>query len=337
MKRYVLAKENGGKGFRLERQDAPQPTVGSGEALVRVRAASLNYRDLLIKSGESGVDAHGLAPLSDGAGEVVAVGEGVTRVSVGDRVAATFFQEWESGRFDQKYHRSALGGAVSGMLSEYVALSEKGLVCLPDHLSFEEAASLPCAGVTAWQALFSRGGLKEGDTVLALGTGGVSILGLQIALAQGATVIITSSSDEKLARAKTLGASATINYRTHPDWDKEVWRVTQKRGVDHILEVGGPGTLEKSLNAVSGGGHIALIGVLTGFGPSPTLFPLTVRNARMEGIYVGSREHFDEMNAFLQKHAIHPVIDRTFGFDEAEAAYAYLSSGAHFGKVVITV
>jgi NADPH:quinone reductase-like Zn-dependent oxidoreductase len=340
MKRYILAKSPGSsdKGFRLERQDdAAAPAPGPGEVLVRVRATSLNYRDLLIKSGDTGVTAEELTPLSDGAGEVTAIGKGVTRFAVGDRVAAIFFQEWVSGRFDTRYHRSALGGAVPGMLSEYVTLSENGLVRIPDYLSFEEAAALPCAGVTVWQALMARGGFQPGDTVLALGTGGVSILGLQVAKAHGANVLITSSSDTKLARAKEIGAGETINYRATPDWDKEVWRLTEKRGVDHVLEVGGSGTLEKSLNSVSGGGHIALIGVLTGVGPAPSLFPLVSRNARIEGIYVGSRDHFDELNRFLEKHAIHPVIDRVFPFAEANAAYEYLASGAHFGKVVIAI
>jgi NADPH:quinone reductase-like Zn-dependent oxidoreductase len=336
MKQYRLEKAEGAEGFRLVLRDVEQPQPGPGQVLVRVRATSLNYRDHLAKVGND-PKSEGLVPLSDGAGEIAAIGEGVTRFAVGDRVAGIFFQGWQSGRFQMKYHQTALGGGLPGMLTEYVVLAEDGVVSIPDYLSFDEAATLPCAAVTVWQALFARGGLQPGETVLALGTGGVSIFGLQMAAAAGAQVIITSSSDGKLARAYELGASKMVNYRLTPDWDKEVWQLTEKQGVDHVLEVGGPGTLEKSMNAVGAGGHIALIGVLTGFGSSPSTFPLVARNVRLDGVYVGSRAHFEEMNAFLTQHQIHPVIDQTFAFEDAEAAFATMASGSHFGKIVVRV
>lgn len=336
MRQYQLQKQ--GDRFAPVITEQPKPTPGPGEVLVRVRAASLNYRDLLVAGGRYGEKTAGLVPLSDGAGEVEAIGAGGTRVQAGDRVAGCFFQTWTGGRFDMKHHASALGGDAPGVLSEYVVLSQDGVVRIPGHLSFEEAACLPCAGLTAWCALVTRGQIKAGDTVLVLGTGGVSIFALQLAVARGAKVAVTSSSDAKLARARELGAAWTINYKTHPDWDKEVWRLTEKRGVDHVIEVGGPGTLEKSLNAAAAGGHVALIGVLTGFGaPTGSVFPLVAKNARMDGIYVGPREEFEAMNRFLEQRALRPVIDKTFRFEEAADAYRYQESGSHFGKVVIQV
>jgi len=300
---------------------------------------SLNYRDLItLDAQRPGNLPPPMIPCSDGAGEVVAVGAGVSRFRVGDRVAGTFFRDWLSGPFDLAHHKTALGGSLHGVLCEFVSLPEHAFVPIPAHLSFDEAATLPCAAITAWQALFTRGGMRAGATVLALGTGGVSTFALQLAAAAGARVIVTSSSDEKLERARTLGAWATVNYKTTPDWDKEVWRLADKRGVDHVVEVGGPGTLGKSMNCVAAGGQIALIGVLTGFAPpDASLFPLTARNARLDGIYVGSRADFEALNVFLAEHEIHPVIDRTFPFDEARDAFAHLRSGAHFGKVVISI
>lgn len=320
-------------------RDAEKPEPQIGEVLIRVRACSLNYRDLLMLAGQSGSGGAGsVVPLSDGAGEIVAVGEGVTQFAVGDRVAGCFFSQWQEGRFDMRYHKLALGGSTDGMLSEHVLLPEGGVLAMPAHLSFEEAACLPCAAVTAWHALMVRGGLREGDTVLALGTGGVSIFALQLASAVGARVIITSSSDEKLERATAMGAWRTINYRTHENWDEEVWRLTDKRGVDHVVEVGGPGTLGRSMKSVAAGGHIALIGVLTGKGaPDDSLFPLVTKNADLNAIYVGSRLMFCDLNRFLETHDIRPVIDRVFSFEDAPAAYEHLRSGAHFGKVVIRV
>jgi NADPH:quinone reductase-like Zn-dependent oxidoreductase len=340
MKQYRL--ESTGESAPLAAQlvaDAERPEPGEGEVLVRVRACSLNYRDLLMLAGQSGSGGGGsVVPLSDGAGEVAAVGEGVTEFAVGDRVAGCFFSQWESGGFEMRYHKAALGGSTDGMLSEYVVLPQSGVVAMPSHLNFDEAACLPCAAVTAWHGLFVRGGLSEGEIVLALGTGGVSIFALQLATAAGARVIVTSSSDEKLERARTMGAWQTINYREHDDWDAEVWRLTEKHGADHVVEVGGPGTLGRSMKSVAAGGNIALIGVLTGKGaPEDSLFPLVTKNADINAIYVGSREMFADLNRFLEQHDIRPVIDRSFAFEEAPQAYEYLRSGAHFGKVVVRI
>lgn len=325
-----------GEAFRLQQTEVPTPTPGPGEVRVRVGATSLNYRDLITIRKQGGRQVAGITPLSDGAGEVVAVGAGVRRWQVGDRVAAIFFQKWLGGRFDLAYHKTDLGGGINGMLAEEVVLHEEGLVRIPEHLSFEEAACLPCAAVTAWYAMTTRGGFQPGDSLLALGTGGVSVFALQFAVALGGVGLITSSSDDKLARARELGATQTVNYRKTPDWDKEVWRLTNKRGVDHVMEVGGAGTMEKSMGCVAAGGHIALIGVLTGFGPLQTsLFPLLARNVRVNGIYVGPRDDFEKMNAFLAEKRLRPVIDKVFPFDQAKEAFDYLASGSHFGKVVI--
>jgi NADPH:quinone reductase-like Zn-dependent oxidoreductase len=323
----------------LECVDLPLPEPAANEVLVRVRAVSLNYRELTtLDAQRPGNLPPPLVPCSDGAGEVVGTGANVSRFSVGDCVAGIFFRDWIGGAFELRHHKCALGGSVHGMLREYVSLPEHALVGLPEHLSFDEGATLPCAAVTVWQALFSRGNLKPGETVLVLGTGGVSIFALQLASATGARVIVTSSNDAKLERARSLGAWATVNYRTTPDWDAEVWRITEKRGVDHVVEVGGPGTLGKSMNSVAPSGQIALIGVLTGFGaPDASLFPIVARNVRLDGIYVGSRADFESLNAFVAEHKVHPIIDRVFPFAEAREAYAHLRSGAHFGKVVITL
>jgi NADPH:quinone reductase-like Zn-dependent oxidoreductase len=336
MKQWQLGVEPGIENLQQVETETPQPQ--RGEVLVRLHAASLNYRDLIIAKGQAGRHVAGRVPLSDGAGEVVAVGEGVNQWQIGDRVAGTFFRDWQAGRFDMKYHDAALGGSVDGVLSEHAVFPEHALVRLPSHFSFEAGATLPCAGVTAWAGLVTRGGIVPGDAVLLQGTGGVSIFGLQIALAAGARTIITSSSDEKLQRARELGAHETINYQTTPEWDKEVWRLTGKRGVDHVLEVGGPGTLGRSLNAVAAGGQIAQIGVLTGFAASDaSLFPITGRNARIEGIYVGSRECFQSFVRFLEAKHVEPVIDRVFDWEETIEAYQYMESGRHFGKVVIRI
>lgn len=336
MRQYQLHKQ--GEVYVPVITEQPKPVPGPGQVLVRVRACSLNYRDLIVARGRFGDKTQGRVPLSDGAGEVEAVGGGVTRFKPGDRVAACFFQDWIDGPFEMRYHGSALGGEAPGMLAEYVALPEQGWVKFPEHLSFQEAACLPCAAVTAWQALVVRGALAAGETVLALGTGGVSIFALQFAVALGARVIVTSSSDAKLERARGLGAWEGVNYQRTPDWEKEVWRLTDKRGVDHVVEVGGPGTLEKSLASLAAGGHVALIGVLTGFGaPTGSLFPLVTKNARMNGIYVGSRAHFEAMNQFIAERRLRPVIDRVFPFEQAAEAYRYQQSGGHFGKIVVEI
>jgi len=341
MKQYRLFPSTDDHSQLRFESDAPVPEPGAGEVVVAMRAASLNYRDLLVKSGQSasgGSDP--VVPLSDGAGEIEAIGEGVEGWGIGDRVALTFFRNWEEGPFDMRYHKAARGGSCDGVLAEKVVTPVHGLVRLPDSLSFEEAATLPCAALTSWHAMMERGRPVSGEsTVLCLGTGGVSVFSLQIAKAAGARVIITSSSGDKLERARTeLGADEGVNYRENPEWDKEVVSLTEKVGVDQVIEVGGPGTLTRSMNAVRAGGDIALIGVLTGFeAPDASLFPLVARNVDLSGIYVGSREMFERMLSFFEEHAIRPVIDTVFDWTEAEKAYDYLESGKHFGKVVLRI
>jgi NADPH:quinone reductase-like Zn-dependent oxidoreductase len=319
-------------GLRME--ERPDPRPGPGQVRVRVRAAALNYRDLLIIKGVYSRNlALPLVPLSDGAGEVVEVGAGATRFTVGARVAGIFMQTWLDGALTEAKSKSALGGAINGVLSEQVVLSEDGLVAAPDHFTFEEAATLPCAAVTAWNGLIEAG-LRPGETVLTLGTGGVSLFALQIARMAGARVIATSSSDAKLELAKQLGASDGINYKTTPEWDKKVRELTGGVGVDHVVEVGGAGTLPRSLKAVRMGGHISLIGVLAG-GSECNPMPVLMKAVRLQGVFVGSRAMFEAMNRAVAAHELHPVIDRVFPFGETSAAYRHLESGAHFGKVVI--
>ena len=337
MKVYEVTK--GGTSMdALRRGERPEPKPGPGQVLVRVRACSLNYRDLAIVRGVylGGPVAQDTIPLSDGAGEVAGVGEGVTRFKAGDRVAGTFFQGWISGA--PPMPRPALGSPLDGMLAEYVVLDESGLVHVPASLTYEEAATLPCAGVTVWNALMVAGRpLRAGDTVLCLGTGGVSILALQIAKAAGAKVIITSSSDEKLARAKALGADGLINYKAHPDWDKEVLALTGGAGVDVVVEVGGVGTLGKSYQAVGTQGKVALIGVLTREPGDLSPHALMWKGASLHGIFVGSRTMFEDLNRAIDTTGIKPVIDKVFAFEDAAAAYAYQAAGQHFGKIVISV
>lgn len=333
MRAYHLPKAGAIEDLTLTALETPRPA--RRQVLVRMRAASLNYRDLLVATGRYGKAEvrPGLVPLSDGAGEVAAVGPDVTRVKEGDRVAGIFMQGWIAGPPDESYRATALGGSIDGVLAEYVLFEEEGLVHLPEHLSFEEGACLPCAGVTAWNALTALRPVGPEQTVLLLGTGGVSIFALQLAHAAGARVIVTSSSDEKLARAKELGAAEGVNYRTHPDWEKEVWALTGKRGVDHVVEVGGAGTLPKSIAATRVGGAVHLIGVLTGGQIDP--LPVMQKAIDLRGVFVGSREMFEAMNRAVAFHRIQPVIDRVFPFEEAQAAYRHLESQAHLGKVVI--
>ena len=335
MQHYRYAPE--GDRFRLELVTKPDPQPGAGEVVVRVRACSLNYRDLVMLRNERKLPVGGLIPLSDGAGEVVAVGAGVSTRSQGERVVADFFRRWPHGRFNKMAMDSAQGGAVDGMLSELVVLPAEALTPIPDHLSFAEAATLPCAALTAWNALVTRGNLRAGDSVLALGSGGVSIFALQIAHAFGASVIATTSSPNKVQRLKALGANYVIDTSARPDWETAVFELTNKHGVDHVIEVGGVGSLERSIKAVAHAGHIALIGVLAGAQPPTNLFSLAHKNINLSGIYVGSIEHFEVMNRFFAAHKIHPVIDRTFAFADAAKAYDYLASGSHIGKVVITL
>lgn len=332
MKAFRLHAFGGPASLRLE--DLPEPRPGPGQVLLRMRAASLNHRDLRIARGEHPGLPLPRIPLSDGVGEVVAVGPDVSRVKIGERVAGTFFQRWLGGKLTESVMRSALGGDVDGVLAEYVVLHQDGVVHVPEHLSDAEAATLPCAALTAWNALVTQGGLAPGETVLALGTGGVSIFALQFARLAGARVIVTSSNDAKLERARQLGASETINYRATPDWDVRVRELTDGAGVDHVLEVGGVDTFERSVRSVRFGGHIALIGVLTGSG-AIDLGLIHRRRLRLQGVSVGSREMFEDMNRAVALHRLRPVIDRIFPFTEAPEALHYLQTGAHVGKVVI--
>lgn len=332
MKQIVLT--SGSDFSRLQIREIETPRPKAGEVVVRVKATSLNYRDLIM-AGNAQIENR--VPLSDGAGEIVELGEGVSGWEVGDRVCVNFFRDWVAGRFRGKYHDAALGGTVDGMLSEIVVFPAHSLVKMPEYFSFEEAATLPCAGLTAWCGL-RRGGFVAGDSVLLQGTGGVSIWGLQIAIASGGRTIITSSSDEKLERAKGLGVDEIINYTSTPDWEKTVWEITEKQGVDHILEVGGPKTLGRSLACVSNGGSIAQIGVLTGFeAPQVSLFPIVSKNANINGIYVGDVASFEDFVRFLNVTKIQPIIDRVFPLEETQEAYKYMKSGAHFGKVVVSL
>ena len=318
--------------------ERPDPRPGPGQVLVQMKAFSLNYRDLLVVKGLYNPKLRlPLVPLSDGAGTVAAVGPGVTRVKVHDRVAAIFMQQWQDGDVTEAKSRSALGGAIDGVLAQYVVLGEDGVVHVPDHLSDEEAATLPCAGVTAWHALVTEGGIRAGDTVLVQGTGGVSLFALQFARLHGARVIATSSSDAKLERARQLGAGDGINYRTTADWDKRARELTGDVGVDHVVEVGGAATLGKSLRAVRMGGRISLIGVLAGAGGEVNPLPALMKNVRIQGIYVGSRAMFEAMNRAIAVNRLRPVVDRVFGFNEVREALRYLESAAHFGKICIRV
>jgi NADPH:quinone reductase-like Zn-dependent oxidoreductase len=335
MRAYRLHAFSGPDALRCE--DLPAPTPGPGEVLIRIRAASLNYRDLLISKGLYNPRLRlPLIPLSDGAGEVAVTGAGVTRFKPGDRVAANFMAAWVGGQIDEACAHSALGGEINGMLAQEVVLPEHSLVHIPEHLSFEEAATLPCAAVTAWHALVVGGGVKPGDTVLTLGTGGVSIFALQFARMAGARVISTSSHDEKLARLKELGASELINYKTTPEWDAPVRALTGGVGVDHVVEVGGAGTLVRSIKSVRRGGYIALIGVLSGLGEVNPM-PILMKSVLVQGIFVGSRSMFEAMNQAISVNTLHPVIDQVFEFDDAISALKHMESGTHFGKVVIKV
>ena len=314
-----------------------RPTPIAGEVLVRMRASSLNYRDLMMVEGTYNSRLKlPLVPFSDGAGEVVEVGEGVSRWKVGDRVCPIFMQGWVDGELDYSKSKSTLGGDLDGCLRQYAAFNEAGLVRIPDHLSFEEAACLPCAGVTAWNALMVSGGLQKGDTVLCQGTGGVSLFALQFAKAVGAEVTITSSSNDKLERAKGLGAHHVINYREREDWDTVALELTNKRGVDHVVEIGGPGTLQRSMRAVKTGGHIAVIGVVAGKGEF-TNVPIFMKALKLIGVFVGSRVMFEDMNRFVTDKSIRPVVDSTFEFDQVRDALELMKSGGHFGKILVRI
>jgi NADPH:quinone reductase-like Zn-dependent oxidoreductase len=328
----------------LKSTEQPEPAVTPGMVLIRVHAVSLNYRDLLVAQGQYNPKMQlPRIPCSDGAGEVVAVGDGVRRVKVGDRVCGIFMQRWLDGPLTAEKSKAALGGDVDGMLAEYVLLSEDGVVRFPEHLSYEEAATLPCAGVTAWNALHHGGDparpLQPGETMLVQGTGGVSIFALQFAKLLGARVIGTSSSEEKLARAHSMGLTAGCNYRERPEWSRWVTEVTDGLGADRIIEVGGAGTFGQSLRAARVEGMVAQIGVLSGGVTADplALTPILHKQLRVQGIYVGSRAMFEQMNAAIAEVQLHPVVDKVFAFEQARDAFAHMQSGAHFGKIVVRV
>jgi NADPH:quinone reductase-like Zn-dependent oxidoreductase len=321
----------------LATSEMDKPKLGMRDVLVRMRATSLNYRDLMMIEGTYNPKLKlPLVPFSDGAGDVVEIGTEVTRWKIGDRVCPTFMQGWIDGELDYAKSKSTLGGDLDGCLREFGAFHEDGLVRIPDVLSYEEAACLPCAGVTAWNALMESGGLKQGETVLLQGTGGVSMLALQFAKLAGARTIVISSSNEKLERAKALGADEVINYRENEDWDSVVLDLTKKRGVDHVVEIGGAGTLARSIRAARIGGHIAVIGVVAGTGEISHV-PIFMKALRVIGVFVGSCEMFENMNAAIDRSGIKPVIGQTFGFDEVREALSFMKSGEHFGKIVVSI
>jgi NADPH:quinone reductase-like Zn-dependent oxidoreductase len=337
MRAYQLPK--GGAGIdALVQVERPDPKPGHRQVLVKVKACSLNFRDLGIVRGSYRMPVRdNIIPLSDGAGEVAAIGSDVVRFKVGDRVAGNFFQRWPGGEPAADAHASALGGGIDGMLADYALLEEDGVVKIPPHLSLEEGATLPCAAVTVWNAMMEHAKLKAGDTILLQGTGGVSVFGLQFAHALGIRAIITSSSDEKLRRAKALGAALGINYKTAPEWDKAATEFTGGIGVDHVVEVGGAATLTRSFHAIRAGGKITLIGGLSGGATELNPGLIFSRRANVQGISVGSTQMFQAMNRAIEVNVIKPVIDKVFLFAEAQAAYKYMASGAHFGKIVISI
>lgn len=320
----------------LDFVERPTPVPGPGEVLVGVRAVSLNYRDLLMVKGLYNPKLRfPRIPCSDGAGEVVAIGEGVTEWKPGDRVMGIFMQNWLEGPLTPARAKGALGGDIDGMLTDYIVLKEQGLVPIPDHLSYQEAATLPCAAVTAWNAL-RAGGVRQGSRVLIQGTGGVSIFALQFAKLMGATVLGVSSSYEKLQRAVGLGLDGGLNYRDHPDWDRWVFEQTEGEGVDVVVEVGGLGTLARSLKAIRTGGVIAQVGVLAdGSDPLP-IGTILHKMVRIQGIYVGSRADFIEMNKAISMTQLRPV-GEDFHWTQAREVLTKMQERGHFGKLVLSV
>ena len=333
MAKVLQIQEFGIEQLKVEERDMPAP--GPREVKVRFHAASLNYRDLMTVDGRYNPKLQlPRIPGSDAAGEVLGVGSEVTDFQPGDRIASTFFQRWDNGPATAGVGKTALGGAIDGVFATERVLPDSGIIAIPPHLSFAEAATIPCAGVTAWAALVKKGSLHAGETVLVLGTGGVSIWALQIAKAHGARVIITSSSDEKLVRARALGADETINYRSHPDWQAEVLRLTGGRGAEHIVEVGGAGTLPQSFEAAALNGHVYIIGVLTGLA-GVDLSPVLRKQLHVDGVYVGSRSDFHALNQTIVANELKPVIDHNIPLSEAQKAFHMLQSGSHFGKIVL--
>ncbi len=335
MKAYELTPPKEGIGA-LTQVERGRPELGPGDVRVRVRAVSLNYRDLLVARGNA-ARATPVIPVSDGAGEVIEVGDQVTRWKKGDRVVASFFPTWRDGELSEAHHAKALGGGQDGLLAEERVLPEDAWLAVPEHLSFEEASTLPIAALTAYNALFEGAHLRAGDTVLVQGTGGVSIFALQLAKAAGARVVLTSQSAEKRERALELGADHVIDYKANPKWGEAAHAWTGGRGVDIALEVGGPGTFDQSVASLRFGGTLSLIGVLTGFGGEVALAPVFRKTLRVSGIYCGSITMFEALNRALTASKIHPIVDRVFSFDQAKEAYEHLASGKHFGKVVIRV
>lgn len=336
MKAYQITGTDGYAS--LVQTDLPIPQPAPGEVLVSIKAVSLNYRDYMNVMGIRGVTGPiPRVPCSDGAGEVTAVGEGVTDWQIGDRVVIPFMPTWLDGPFSQAHAAAALGGAKDGVLREIVSVPASSLVKIPESLSYADAATLPCAAVTAWDALFVRGHLQPGATVLIQGSGGVSVFALQLAKQHGARVLATTSSDEKAARLRALGADATLNYRQTPDWAPWVLEQTGGLGADHVVEIGGPDTLNASLQATRFGGHIALIGVLTGTAGEIQTVQILRKGIRLDGIYVGSRAMLADVVAHFDQTGLHPVIESEFTFDQAAAAFRHLESASHFGKIVITL
>lgn len=333
MRAFELRNTTGLDALVLTERKESHP--GPEQVLIQMRAAALNYRDLLVVDGLYPDMQLPLVPLSDGVGSVVAVGENVTRVKPGDRVAGVFDQNWLSGEPPQ--NSLSLGGHLDGVLAEHVVLHQDGVVQVPAHLTDEEAATLPCAAVTAWNALMVQGELKPGATVLVQGTGGVSLFALQFARLAGARVIVISGSDEKLELAWRLGAEGVINYQRTPDWDKEVLDLTNGKGVDYVIEIGGSSTLSRSINAVRKGGQIDLIGLSTGMSAEVFIPSLLMKQIRLQGIYVGSRLAFEQMNEAIKVNNLKPVIDRVFPFEEVLESFRYMKKGGHAGKICIRI
>ncbi|MEK3917321.1 NAD(P)-dependent alcohol dehydrogenase [Paenibacillus sp. FSL H7-0331] len=335
MKAYEIQSGFGLDQLKVAERSMPVP--GPDEVLIKMRAVSLNSRDLGVIDGFYNPNLMlPFIPTSDGVGEVVALGEQVTRFNIGDRVCGIFTQSWISGEPTQDNWVSTLGSPLGGLLAEYIVLPAKGLVRIPDHLTDEEAAALPCAGVTAWHAVVEEGTIKAGETVVVQGTGGVSLFALQFAKLHGATVIVTSSSDDKLERAKGLGADFGINYRQTPEWDKVVLELTMGRGADHIVDLGGSATLNQSISALRVGGQISMVGVLSGYRVEGfDIIPAILRKARLQAINVGSRDMFETMNRAIDQSKLRPIIDIVFPFEQAVDALHYLAKGKHFGKICI--
>ncbi len=318
--------------------DRPSPVVGPGQLKLKMRCASLNFRDLLMVQGlYNPRQSLPVIPCSDGVGEVVEVGDGVDEEWLGKRVCPIFAQGWKSGEPTKAKLKTTLGSPLDGVLAEEMVVSAESVVEVPEHLRDAEAASLPCAAVTAWNALVEQGGIKAGDTILTLGTGGVSTLAAQIGAMLGARVIATSSSDEKLERIKELGADEGINYVKDEDWQETARKLTDGRGVDLVVEVGGAGTLQKSIRAVRIGGQISLIGVLSGAAQELNIIPLLMQNIRIQGVIVGHREMFERLNRAIAHHEMRPAVDKVFSFDEVGEAFGRMAQGAHFGKICVEV